>query len=334
MSNPIETLVQRWGDNELSVTRLRIVNREKWLYRSYEPNKFGVGDFEQRLVHWLDNVSSDDDKKTLFRLLVELFYVGPVEFEELYRVAYQGPVARWLIDVEGIDICAPNAQTQLVAAARQTWFCPVTDSFRINAFFHINNLSAGGSLRPDWRSLHALGDVAKINNYCKAEGIKRLVLLEDFVGGGSQSLGAVQFAALSLPDVKVLFVPLIICPDGAKRARAIARVANAARPGVLRYEAAVELPANAFLTRKQSPFTANDPFLPRVRDLIDRTYARVSGGAPPGDKPYDPYGYPANKPTGGLLVMYSNTPDNTLPLVHWQPRGGGWVPIFPRHSRD
>ena len=336
MANPIEALVQRWGDNELSVIRLRIVNREKWLYWSYEPNKFGVGDFEQRLIEWLDNVSTDEDKQTLMRLLVELFYIGPVEFEELYRSAYQGPIARWLIDSESIDVCAVDAHDKIVAAARATWFCPVTDSFRINAFFHINNLASGGSLRPDWRSLKEFGDASKINAYCAAEGIKRLVLLEDFVGGGSQSLGAVQFAAQILSGVEILFVPLIICPDGATRARAIAAAINATHPGKLRYQAAVELPTSAFLTRTGSPFPHDDPYLGRVRNLVEATYPRVCGGAPLGTKPYDPYGYPPhpNVPTGGMLVMYSNTPDNTLPLVHWRPQNGAWQPIFPRHSRD
>lgn len=333
MPNPIDELIQRFGDNELAITRLKIVSLERWLYKSYEPNKFADGDFEQRLIKWIGNVSSDDDKQVLLRLLVELFYLGPVEFEELYRCAYQGPVARWLIDIEGIDICAADAQKKLVAAARDTWFCPVTDSFRVNAFFHINNLAAGGSLRPDWRSLHALGEVGKIQRYCASQKVKRLVLLEDFVGGGSQSLSAVEFAAMSLPNIAVLFVPLVICPDGASNARDMCNAVNARTPNKLRFEPVMALPSNAFLTRTVAPAHLDGPLLRRLREIIDSTYPQVCGGAISG-KPYDAYGFPPIKPTGGLVVMYSNTPDNTLPLVHWRPQSNSWEPVFPRHSRD
>lgn len=337
MANYVETLLHKWGDNESSELRLRISNLERWLYWSYEPNKFGEHEFERRLEDWLRNVATDEDKKLLLRLLVELFYVGPDEFDELYRAAYQGPIARWIADKISLDVCRPGAQTELHRAAQQTWFCPVTDSFRVNAFFHINNLPPGGSLRPDWRSLLRLGDPAKIDQYCKSEGIERLVLLEDFVGGGSQSVKAVQFAASALTSVSVLFVPLLICPAGVKAFQDLEASLNIKQPNKLRYEAVVELPPSAFLNDQDSPFDVTDPHTTKFRDLALRTYPQVSGGLPAGNnKPYHPFGYPPPpmKPTGGLVVMYSNTPDNTLPLVHWRPTAKTWSPIFPRHSRD
>jgi hypothetical protein len=338
MANPIETLVRNWADIELDVIGLQINSLEKWLYKSYEPDKFGDGDFQQRLVKWLDNVATDADKRTLFRLLPYLFYVGPVEFEELYRCAYQGPIARWLVSAESIDICAPDAQSKLAEAAKKTWFCPVSDSLRINAFFHINNLASGASFRPDWRSMDKLGDVDKLNAYCEKEGITRLVLLEDFVGGGSQVIKAVRFAATHIRKLQVLFVPLIICPDGAERLRATAIDLCATRIDSLKYEAVMELPANAFFTSTQSPFRQSDEntHTDDLRLLVERTYLKVSGGVPPDPRkePYHPFGFPHDKPTGGMVVMYSNTPNNTLPIIHSRPKGNTWNPIFPRHSRD
>jgi len=335
MENPIEALVRGWADTDLDAVNLRINSLEKWLYKTYEPNKFGDGDFQQRLVKWLENVQNDSDKKTLFRLLPNLFYVGPVEFEELYRCAYQGPISRWLIDEENIDICAPDAQERLVEAASKTWFCPVSDSFRINAFFHINNLTAGANLRPDWRSMHELGDGYKLNEYCVGKQITRLVLLEDFVGGGSQAIEAVRFAATHIRGLQVLFVPLIICPDGAKRLRIAEKELCVGRAKSIRYEAVTELPQNAFLTRTQSPFGLANSYADDIRSLVLDTYSKVGGGMLPGsDKPYDPFGFPPGKPTGGMVVMYSNTPDNTLPIIHWRPKNKAWNPIFPRHSRD
>lgn len=338
MHSKLEQLVHSWGDNELSEIRLQVASLERWLYWTYEPDKFGEPDFDARLARWLDNVKSDGDKKLLFRLLVQLFYIGPFEFEELFRSAYEGPVARWIAGCIGLDICASDAQSTLRQASEATWFCPITDSFRINAFFHINNLPpAGGSLRPDWRSLHCLGDLAKINAYVSSQGIKRLVLLEDFVGGGSQSLAAVQFASTQLQGVQVLFAPLVICPEGATNARAQVTQLNASKPNVLTFDPVLELPAHAFLNSADTPFGLNHALTADLRQLIHATYPAVSGGRAPGpEKPYHPFGYPypPNNPTGGLVVMHTNTPDNTLPLVHWRPKANTWEPIFYRHSRD
>lgn len=333
MHDPIEQLVLGWANNDLFKVNKQINHLERWLFKTYEPNKFGNGDFWVRLEHWLDNVPADANKRLLFQLVVELLYLGPVEFEELYRSAYQGPIARWLIDTCQIDVFSSTGKEKLVEAARETWFCPVTDSFRINAFFHVNNLAAGANLRPDWHSVLKLGDTYKLNAYCAKNKIKRLVLLEDFVGGGSQSLSAVRFAATHVHDLQVLFVPLVICPKGVENARKLEAELCSRRVSSLRYEAAMELSKDSFLTLHQSPYAEPNPYINDLRDLINTSYAKVSGGLLPGPKPYDPFGFPPGDPTGGLVVMYSNTPDNTLPIVHWRPPSNSWHPIFPRHSR-
>ena len=64
-------------------------------------------------------------------------------------------------------------------------------------------------------------------------------------------------------------------------------------------------------------------------DVADR--GRGDGEHPGGAKPYSPFGFPHHAPTGGMVVMQGNTPDNSLPLIHW--RSSKWCPIFPRHSR-
>lgn len=330
MTKYIETLIKTWADEEMNTVNLKINHLEERLFKSYEPNKFLSGEFWDRCDAWLKNVDSDDHKKTLYRLLTKIFYVGPIEFEELFRCAYDGPISRWLIDRENIDICAPNAQESLIKAVEETWFCPVTDSFRINSFFHINNLPTNSNFRPDWCSLHALGDIYKIKNYCEHNKIKRLVLLEDFVGGGSQSLKAVKFAATHINDLEVLFIPMIICPDGAEKARIYETELNSRRLNSLRFDPVLELPAPAFFTETTSSLTQSET--DSLRDLIDTSYNAVSGGAVSGN-PYHRYGFPPKKPTGGLVVMYTNTPNNTLPLIHWRPSTGSWQPIFPRHSR-
>ena len=42
------------------------------------------------------------------------------------------------------------------------------------------------------------------------------------------------------------------------------------------------------------------------------------------------FGY---KKTGCSVVTYSNTPNNSLPLIHYISKAGEWSPLFPRSSR-
>jgi hypothetical protein len=197
---------------------------------------------------------------------------------------------------------------------------------RINSFYHVNNIAAGADLRPDWRCLAQLGDTSKILKYCDDKGIKRLVLLEDFIGCGSQMAEAVEHAATLSPALKTLVVPLIICPAGVETIRAL----ELKHPTALRFEPILSIPKTAFVTPVSTP---NEPQLHvELRDFATQTYDLVSEGKPIGpDKPYHPLGYPHSEPSGGLIVMFSNTPDNTLPLIHWP--SSQWSPLFPRHSR-
>lgn len=330
MSDYIQSLIRHWADPEMSAVNLKVSHLEKRLFRTYEPNRFVEGEFWSRCEKWLQSAASDAHRKTLLRLLTRIFYVGPAEFEELFRCAYDDQIVRWLADTAAIDVCTTGAQEKLQEAAAATWFCPVSDSFRINSFFHLNNLPPNADLRPDWRSLHELSDPAKLKEFISQKKIVRLVLLEDFVGGGSQSLEAVRFAASQF-SMQVLFVPMIVCPDGADAMRTLERDINMTHPGRLKFDPVLELPRSAFITEALTPFPAIETR--ELRETIDMSYAAVSGGVPAGQKPYHKYGFPPNRPTGGLVVMYTNTPDNTLPLIHWRPAGGTWQPVFPRHSR-
>lgn len=322
----LEELLRSWGEEELNQLNRRLGTLEKRLYRTYEPSLPPRAGFWARLERWLDNLGphSHDEKKTLLRLAASLFYIGPSEFLELYRYAYHGPIARWLIDEEKLDVTASDVGEQLKAAVSSTWFCPISDSMRINSFYHVNQISTEGDYRPDWRSLANFGSESAIQQYCIANNIKRLVLLEDFVGGGSQMREAVLYAAKFSPYLRVLVVPLLVCPRGSDAGRALA-----ARHASVKFEPVVVIPESAFVSVNAVP--GENTLHTALRELAAATYDTVSGGAGIGPKPYHPLGFPAAQPTGGLLVMYSNTPDNTLPMIHHT--SATWSPLFPRHSR-
>lgn len=148
--------------------------------------------------------------------------------------------------------------------------------------------------------------------------LNRIVLLEDIVGSGSQCLSAVRTAVEKFCK-PVLFVPLILCPKGANELRKAERKSN----GLLSVRPVVELSRNDLLgpeRKGQSAWTISDD----LEQLAEKYAPRAS-------KHMDTFGY---KNTGCSIATYSNTPDNTLPIVHNNPKNEVWEPLYPRVARD
>jgi hypothetical protein len=320
-----------WNDPDARETNLKLVHLEKRLYRSYEPTANQNVDFFHRLEEWIEQQGlSEQDRLELFKSVPRLFYIGKEEFDELARIAYENIVAEWIVETAGLSFSDPDFQRKLKEEYKNTWFCPITDSLRINSFCHINLISNGVDNRPDWHSL-AKYDVPAlaIREDMKRGGIKRLVLLEDFVGGGSQVEPALRYASRFSDQVEILFIPLVICPKGYNRC-------------INEFEQDYKLKAQPALILNKTDFIAEAPYggepssLANIRDIAEKTFDMVGDGIQPYDtdakgkfiKPYHPLGWDN---VGGMVIMYSNTPDNTLPLFHW--KSMNWVPLFPRHSR-
>ncbi len=297
------------------------------LYSEYEVTKYPPYlEFQYRLRDWLDSAPSEDDQKILFELVPRLFFIGNKEYLSLYQSALNGPVARWLISQLALDINKNDAQSRLQEALSSTWFCPITDSMQISKFYHVNQIE-GADLRPDWRTLDSFcGSHGKIVKHMKSQSppLERIVLLEDFVATGSQMKSAVEFA-VNLPDgCPVLLCPLVICPSGYTVAKQLEKdYVN------LKFEPALMLDQSIILPSSQIPH--EDSFISRLREVILRTYSLVVGSNP---KPlYGPFGFGEPAEGGGLLlIMYTNCPDNTLPMIH-HASDSPWNPIFPRSSR-
>ncbi len=320
--NKINKKLQQWDDHKSRETMLRLEHLEKRLYNTYEPTLAPEPNFFKRIPLWLENVAGNtEDEKLMFNWVPDLFYVGPNEFNELYRVAYNGPIARWLIDILKIKLDDELASEKLITAVKETWFCPITDSMKINHFYHRNKIPAEWDFRPDWQSLAEFGSEEKIRTFCEGK-IKRLVLLEDFVGSGSQMEKAVHFASKFKDILSILVVPLIVCPKGFDKGIELER-----RDGI-KFKPVLILNKDGLIPK----VTSGDDDTPttKIRELADRTYKQVSGGISPNDKlkPYHPLGW---RKTGAMVVMYTNVPNNSLPLIHWT--SNEWVPLFPRHDR-
>ena len=330
MQNLIADKVQHWaaketGDLDYNAIHAEIEYFIARRFDQYVPTIGPEPDFRTRFISWLNNSGiSEDDQKLLFRLVPYIFFLGREESMALQRAAFLGPVHRWLVDEIGLTFTDPERDIKLREAISQTWFCPITDSAHISDFYHANNL-AGVQHRPEWRAVAALtnNDSTTLQDHMSSHSFRRVVLIEDLVGSGSQIRDVVALLAHLPSTCKVLIVPLVVCPVGADVGRKIA-----ARLSNISFEPVLELPAHSFVA--EVPHKDEPDFFLSVRDLIQRNYLIVSGGEPADDAtaPYGPFGW---RRTGALIVTHNNTPDNTLPLI--QHRSITWTPLFPRSSR-
>lgn len=278
-----------------------------------------------RLREWLDR-ASENDQKTMIRMIPYLFFAGSKEFNALYRAALNGPITRWLIEKLNIDLLDPQLNKRIDDALSKTWFCGITDSMQIAAFHHINNIQ-GADLRPDWRTLTQFSTAGDVEAFMTHEGYERLVLLEDFVGSGSQMSAAVGFAASLSNTPSILVLPLIVGPVG----QSVGNVFSSNYSNVT-FSTMLALGGDAFILEK--PMSTEDPLYPSIREMIIRLHPTVRAEPNPDEniKPYGPFGFNPLLPIrGALLVMYTNTPDNTLPIIHHS--STSWSALFQRSSR-
>lgn len=308
---------------EILLTKQLVEHFEEHLYDEYEPTRGPFPNFRARLLGWLENLNDQADQKALYRLLPLVFFLGPREMESLYRTAYNNQVGRWLIDQAEIEFDGRELGPQLQEAVESTWFCPITDSMRINAFYHLNNI-VGVDLRPDWRSLAKFADPDKVEQYIHAKGFRRIVLLEDFVCTGSQIGDAVLYAAQLPSKIPILVVPLIVGPTAMTLAAEIESLHEH-----VRFSPVLELDREQFITSARTP--QENSICQEIRVIALKTFDRLKAGLTAKElaKLYSPFGFPGTE--GGLIVLYTNSPDNTLPLIHHRSRE--WEPLFPRASR-
>jgi hypothetical protein len=287
-------------------------------------------EFETRLERWINNVSHESHQRLLFELLPNIAFFSREDFQKLNQAAFDGPILRWIIETAKIGLVDSDMNSQLKEEAhRHTWYCPLSDSMRINDF-HTVNLLGGVDYRPDWRSLAKFSSTDAIEEYMQkhrdCQGfapLKRVVILEDFIGSGAQASDTIQFIKKFSEKHHVLVVPLIACPAGASAWRL-------EETDRLKFRPVIELKSSDMITNAS---LAEDTFEGSIAKLVEETYEIVEGDCSEAPRPYGPFGFPPprTKGTGSLVSLYSNTPANTLPIIHHQ--SSTWNAIFPRSAR-
>ena len=112
--------------------------------------------------------------------------------------------------------------------------------------------------------------------------------------------------AIRFPGVNVLFISLITCPKGINNLATLeSKYSN------LTVRHIIKLTDGLFIG--EAAVIGEDVLFTDIREIVTRLYPITTNGQPIGPKPYHPLGY---KKTGALVVLCSNTPDNTLPVIH------------------
>lgn len=327
MGSKLSEKVKVWAETRADVTQTydKIDFLAKKLYHTYEPTTGQTRDFFVRLNNWIENVDGED-QLTLFNFVPEIFYLGPEEMKTIYIHVYKNNIFRWLVNCESIGFTETDIDAKLEEAVKETWFCPITDSLNINLFYNINRIPAVHTYRPEWRTIKKFGDKERIRRYIEGRKnkIKRLVLLEDFVGSGTQMSGAVTAAAEMLYDREILVIPLVIGPKGLKKANELAdQLENVTFSPGIKIGESMLIPESGGTIEQM-----------RISNLAFRNHNRVLGGEELKKKPErirSKTHYLGFKKTGSLIVKHSNTPNNSLPLIHYV--SDTWNALFPRNDR-
>tara|TARA_R110002110_G_scaffold39552_2_gene127435 strand:- start:261 stop:1223 length:963 start_codon:yes stop_codon:yes gene_type:complete len=294
-----------------AVSYIKFMGRK--LFQEYEPTQFDI--FENRLIDWLNNVDSKNDRQLMLYLLLNLFFVGRREFEALYRSIYSKIIAPWIIDLCELNIFSTKVDEELRQAIDESWICPITDSLRINSFLKVCGLKSM-EYRPDWKSLEKFCDVEKVSGFIAKKEITRLILLEDFIGSGTQAMSVLKFIKANFPELNVLICPLIICPNGEEKIKNFtSQYKN------FSYSAGISVPDSEILNLKEEVHETEETkkvrsFFQSLLPILGISSLKCM------------YGF---KSTGSQIVMYSNCPNNTLQIYHHESKD--WVPLFPRVIR-
>ncbi len=323
------TLDQAVTEPELPMSRplsgeilkeIRFLARQR--FWQYTPSLL---EFETRFEQWLRNEAVDaDSAEVMLRLVPILQFVDRDDQVALYRAAFAGPVSRWLMDCANLSFFDPEFQQKMAIATERTWFCPITDSLDISQFCHSNGLT-GQKDRPDWRTLRLFSTGERVATYLEDRGFERIVLLDDFIGSGSQSAGPIKFASLLSDRWPVLVVPLVILEQTFDRlASRVAKHAN------MTIEPVLKVPRGSQVWPSEQP--GEHPLFARLRSVLDRTFDHVRVPlAPETDPLVRPLGFGREASPGTLIVQHTNCPNNSLSLI-WH-NAPNWNALFPRVAR-
>jgi hypothetical protein len=312
----MDSLIARWTsvsgyDKRLEHNAELLSFLGHWHYSRYQPFP-EKPPFWDRLFQWLNHLphAPTGDQQALFNFVPWLLFASEEDLISTYRMAYTGPICRWLLDQTNITLDDANLDEKLEAARKRTWFGSLA-GMDINTFCRVNGIF-GQSYRPEFRFVSEFCDVQALSLWLSGQPYERIVVVEDIVGTGTQ-LWQTRRALKELRDFQILFVPLFIAPEGYRLARLMC---SNARYAHVQCEPIFVLPHQCLVRRSPSP--EDDPVITAFRS--------VNAAYNSGDLGF-------GQEYGTLVLTCANCPDNVPPIVH-QRTSSRPMPLFPRASRE
>lgn len=317
--NQMDALVRKWTsisrhDQRIDKNALLLEFLGTWLYSQYQPFP-EKPPFWDRLFQWLDHIPGTPkerrlDQQALFNFVPWLLFVAEEDLIATYRAAYTGPICRWLLTQAAISLNDPDLDEKLADARRATWFGSLA-GMDINTFCRINGIF-GQSYRPEFRFLAEFCDIPRLAQWLQDENYKRIVIVEDNIGTGTQ-LDEARCALAGLKDFPILLVPLFIAPEGYDFAK---RTFQRPAYSHVACEPVFVLPDECLVRKDTSSGDSSE--IKAFREVNKRhNFGDLGFG--------DEY--------GTLVLSHANCPDNVPPIVH-QRTGSRPAPLFPRASRE
>lgn len=303
------------GDFLLLRDLLTLLSRE--LYSDFSSTG-ALPSFDNRLTDWLNSAKTETQRKTMYQFVPWLVFAAQREMDALSLAAYRGPILRWLIDTADIKLDSANLDAEIASVLRKTYFASLA-GYNVEGFCRYNRVprrDTTGNLRA-WVAEGA----ADANSYASKrkmladEGFEYLIVVEDFIGSGTQ-LNQAESAIKEIDNVKLLICPFCCAPLGERAGHQLA----ARYPGRVTFEPMFSLPTTALLRDSQL-----DPHEPKPLERMRKVVKAIAPLMPEIPEPFGLFG------TGSLFLMNTNCPDNVPPLVwHANPL---WKPLFPRQHR-
>ena len=340
MKNKVLELTIKWDDNTKEgdtpgkygklYSQADYYQKTRWL--EYLPTKHPSqhSDFLKRLELWIDSVRGEKEKKILLEYLSKITFISRDDFLSLYQTALNRCIYQWIdedIAVSKSESLASYSQ-KVEAELANTLFLPFTDSMDINEFFKVNNLEGSG-YRPGLCSLMKFcesGNLSKEQIRSSMSAVlkkgsnapySRIVAMEDMVGSGSQVKETLEWLVDLNLGLKILFVPLVLCETGEDN------FANSNYHKGNEYQLTPVLRiARSELIGPESKGKNNWTIAEDLADLVVRCRPILN------IQKKDTFGF---SNTGCSVVLYTNTPDNSLPIIYYQ--SSQWAPLFPRIRR-
>lgn len=314
--------------------------------------------FIDKLTHWLGQFR-DDEKAAAFLLAARFAFVTQSQFEALLRRLFTTNIRRHLIEgiLRNAGIGAfryAEGAATLAAEMDKTIFVPNSDSSNINTFVHLNGdyfvdreqralvgpeltfwtyastVAAGSTDQRVIRTARSF-ELRILKTDERLHNKTRLVVVEDFSGTGSdlrKSLVALHRSDLELEEVGIAVA--IATAAAAKRLRALCAMLSSTGSRRYFFWAAHVLPEAMRCFDGPSPsYLDKGSPLPVLSESVKAISERLFT-----ERFHASLDAEHRHGFGGLALafaMFSNCPDNSLPLL-WSTHGG-WLALYPRVSR-